>query len=83
MVAAMAAPLLSCIPGLALPVDAALTVLYRVMEALVGAAGGVAPFTVSRWPLVLAVSLILIFLVFFLNHRIIRSGERLAPFAAP
>jgi competence protein ComEC len=83
MIGALAAPLLSLIPFLSVPVDAVLTALYRLMEALVRAAGSAGPITISAWPLALGVSLIISILIILCADRVTRRGEQLAPFAAP
>ncbi|MDR1908517.1 MAG: ComEC/Rec2 family competence protein [Spirochaetaceae bacterium] len=82
MAAAMAAPVLSLIPPLASIADGALGGLYRVIQYLVETAGAAPPLK-APWPFALAASLALTALVILLRERLIRPGERLAPFAAP
>ncbi|MDR1411130.1 MAG: ComEC/Rec2 family competence protein [Spirochaetaceae bacterium] len=81
MLASMAEPLLSLVPFLGRAADWALSLLYLVLENLVGTAARIPPLRVSAAPPVLALAVLLALAVYLLNSRLAARRNRIGPFS--
>ncbi|MDR0708619.1 MAG: ComEC/Rec2 family competence protein, partial [Spirochaetaceae bacterium] len=81
MIGSMAEPVLSLVPFLGKAADTALSLLYLVLERLVGTAARIPPLRISAVPPVLAAAVLAAAAVYLLNSRLTARRNRLDPFS--
>jgi competence protein ComEC len=81
MIASMAEPVLSLVPFLGKAMDWALSLLYLVLERLVGTAARIPPLRISSALPVLAFAVLAAAAVYLLNSRLTFRRNRLDPFS--